>query len=150
MTDTTNTQSGYTITRVMEAPRELVWKCWTDPAEFAVWFGGHEGRMDDMVIDARPGGRWSGTMVLPDGTNLGWSGEYLEVQEPERLVLAFTVDTEAITSFENFTVTLTDLGDKTEMVVRQSGGNLTDEQYLEAKQGTSEFFDVMAEHLASR
>ena len=40
---------GYTITRVVDAPRELVWQCWTRPEHFAVWFGGHDGVMTDMT-----------------------------------------------------------------------------------------------------
>ena len=36
---------GYTISRVFDAPRDLVWQCWTSPEHFAVWFGGHDGVM---------------------------------------------------------------------------------------------------------
>lgn len=146
-TTATNEERGYTITRTFDAPRQLVWDCFTQPQHFAVWFGGHEGRMEKMVTNAVPGGEWSGTMVLPDGTTMAWTGEYREIAEPERLVLAFTVGD--LPTFEVFTVTLTDLGATTELVLRQTGGNLPDEEYAEAEHGTGTFLDVLAEHLAS-
>ncbi len=139
---------GYTITRVFDAPRDLVWRCWTQPEDFAVWFGGHQGRMEGMVVEPVKDGRWGGTMVLPDGHRMQWTGTFLEVDPPNRLVLAFT-DQENLDEYDTFTVTLTDVDGKTELVLRQSGGHLTDEQYLQAQQGTGTFLDVMAEHLAA-
>ncbi|MCW2600738.1 MAG: hypothetical protein JWM02_2567 [Frankiales bacterium] len=149
MTEIENAERGYTITRVFDAPRELVWQCWTDPAHFAVWFGGHNGRMEDMVVEPRAGGRWSGTMVLPDGHTIPWIGEFLEVEEPSRLALAFSDQAILGTEYDTFTVTLTELAGKTELVLRQSGGHLTDEQYGEAEHGTGTFLDVLAEHLTT-
>jgi uncharacterized protein YndB with AHSA1/START domain len=141
--------SGYTITRVLDAPRELVWQCWTRPEHFAVWFGGHDGVMTDMVVDARPGGSWSGTMTVPGGHQIGWNGRFLEVDAPHRLVLAITDEPELREPYETYTVTLTEQDGKTELVVSQSGGNLTVEQYEQAKAGTAGFLDVMAELLES-
>lgn len=139
---------GYTITRVFDAPRELVWKCWTTPEHFAVWFGGHDGVMTDMVVEARTGGRWGGTMTVPGGHQIQWSGQFLEVDEPHRLVLALTDEDEIREPYETYTVTLTEAGDKTEMAVTQSGGNLSTEEYEHAREGTAGFLDVMAELLA--
>ncbi|MCW2544362.1 MAG: hypothetical protein JWM40_1914 [Frankiales bacterium] len=144
----TNSQRGYTITRIMDAPRALVWRCWTDPAQFAIWFGGHHGQMKDMVTEPVVGGAWGGTMVLPDGHEMTWVGRFLAVDEPEHLVLAISDEPLVEESLETYTVRLTDLGEKTEMEVRQSGGNLSDEEYLRAKAGTESFLDVMAEVLA--
>jgi uncharacterized protein YndB with AHSA1/START domain len=139
---------GYTITRVFDAPRDLVWKCWTQPDDFAVWFGGHQGRMEGMVVDAVEGGGWGGVMVLPDGHRMTWTGRFLEVDPPRRLVLAFS-DQENLDEYDTFTVELNEVEGKTELVLRQSGGHLTDEQYLQAQHGTGTFLDVMAEHLAT-
>jgi DNA-binding transcriptional ArsR family regulator/uncharacterized protein YndB with AHSA1/START domain len=41
------------IERELDAPRELVYRAWTDPAQFAVWFGGHQARLEDVVMDVR-------------------------------------------------------------------------------------------------
>ncbi|HTL24552.1 MAG TPA: SRPBCC domain-containing protein [Mycobacteriales bacterium] len=140
---------GYTITRVVDAPRELVWQCWTRPEHFAVWFGGHDGVMTDMVVEPVVGGRWGGTMTVPGGHQIGWNGRFLEVDEPRRLVLAITDEPELREPFETYTVTLTETDGKTELVVTQSGGNLTVEQYEQAKAGTAGFLDVMGELLDS-
>jgi uncharacterized protein YndB with AHSA1/START domain len=149
----TDNERGYTITRVFDAPRDLVWKCWTTPEDFAVWFGGHEGQMKDMVVDARVGGAWGGTMVLPDGFEMQWAGEFREVDPTSHLVLAFTLPGEQPPgqepAYEVFHVDLVETGGKTQMTLRQTGGNLSDEQYVETEHGTGTFMDVLAEHLAT-
>jgi uncharacterized protein YndB with AHSA1/START domain len=142
-----NAERGYTITRTFDAPRDLVWKVWTEPEQFAYWFGGTETRMEDVELDVRPGGKWSGTMVIPDGSQIHWHGHFLDVEEPQRLVLALS-DVEGGEEYDLFTVTLAERGDKTELVLRQSGGHLTDAQYEQAKQGTGTFLDAMADLLA--
>lgn len=143
-----NAARGYTITRLFDAPRALVWKAFTEPEQFAQWFGPAGSRLEAVSMDVRPGGAWRATMILSDGTEIPWVGSYLEVVEPERLV--FTLSDQGILAneFDRFTVTLTNRGDKTELVLRQSGGHLTDEQYAQAKEGTSSFLDRMAELLA--
>lgn len=144
---TDDAERGYTITRTFDAPRQLVWNAWTDPEQFAQWFGGPAAVMESVTMDVRPQGAWRGTMVVND-MRIPWSGRYREVVEPERLVFAF-VDAEEIGDvFELMTITFADLGDKTEMVLRQSGGHLTDEEYGRAKEGTAGFLDAMEELLA--
>jgi uncharacterized protein YndB with AHSA1/START domain len=143
-------ERGYTITRVFDAPRELLWQCWTQAEHFAVWFGG-DLEMKDMVCDARVGGDWGGTLVLPDGNEMVWFGEFLEVDEPNRLVLALgdVGDHNPDREHELYTVTFTDLGGKTEVVVRQSGGHLDDAGYAGAEHGTGVFLDTLATHVAA-
>lgn len=78
------------ITRVFDAPREQVFKAWTDPAELAGWYGpAHmSAPVDRIRIDLRVGGRWELTMVGPDGGG-GFAIGYdiIELVEPELLVL---------------------------------------------------------------
>jgi uncharacterized protein YndB with AHSA1/START domain len=82
----------------------------------------------------------------PDRREIRWHGEYLEVVEPERLVLTFSDQPEG-DAYELVTVVLRDLGDgRTEMHFEQSG-NLTPEQYEGAKQGWGAFFERMGERL---
>ena len=140
----TDAERGYTITRVFDAPRELVWRAWTEPDQFAQWFGGAGASMKDMEMDVRPDGQWSGTMVIPGHPDIFWRGFYVEVEEPERLVMVLS-DEELREPYETYSVTLTEVDGKTEQVLRQSGGNLTDEEYLEAKAGTGSFLDAMAQ-----
>jgi uncharacterized protein YndB with AHSA1/START domain len=150
-TDAEGSDRGYTITRTFDAPRDLVWQAWTDPKQFGVWFGGPTAQMLDMAMDVRVGGAWSATMVLPDGGTIPWAGQFLEVSPTDRLVMTLSDQGVLGTEYDVFTVTLTDLAaGSTELVLRQSGGHLTDEQYGEAMHGTGTFLDAMAALLAGR
>ena len=138
-----------TINRVFDAPRERLWREWTEPEAFADWYGGTQGEvpLDTVSMDVRQGGTWRLTMVF-DGREIHWEGEYVEVEEPERL--AFTVTDEPGNPERDLCrVVLTDLGDdRTEMVFTQSGGHMSPESYERAKEGWGGFFDRMEERLA--
>jgi uncharacterized protein YndB with AHSA1/START domain len=81
----------FTITRVFDAPRELVWQAWTDPEEAAVWWHprGVETPRESVHIEARVGGRYSYTMIGPDRTEYPTAGVYREIDAPERLVFTW-------------------------------------------------------------
>jgi uncharacterized protein YndB with AHSA1/START domain len=141
---------GITITRVFDAPREHVWREWTEPEAFADWFGGPdcEVPLATLSMDVKPGGAWRATMFCDGGRReIQWKGEYQEVVEPERLV--FTVsDQPGDEAYELITVVLTERSeDRTEMLFRQTGG-LPPEVYEAAEKGWSGFFDRVAERLA--
>jgi uncharacterized protein YndB with AHSA1/START domain len=143
------TEGEITITRVFDAPRERVWKEWTEPDRFADWFGGSHADVPlaTVSMDVRPGGSWRATMFAgPERHEINWKGEYREVVEPERLVLTFS-DQPDEDLFAVITVVLKDLGEgRTEMFFEQRGP-LPAEQYERAKEGWSTFFDRMAERL---
>jgi uncharacterized protein YndB with AHSA1/START domain len=134
--------------RELDAPRELVYRAWTDPAQFAVWFGGRDARLEDVAMDVRDGGAWSARMVLEGGHEIRWGGRFVELHEPSRIVLTLT-DAPEEDPGEPLTVDLEDLGGRTRMVVVQRGNELTEEQYAQAKAGWEGFFDVMAELVAA-
>jgi uncharacterized protein YndB with AHSA1/START domain len=140
-----------TVTRVLDAPRELVWKAWTEPEQFASWFGGPPYRTppSTVEIDLRPGGRWRATMVSDvDGSELPFRGEYREVVPLERIVLVFEdVDDPSNQNVEVLTVTFTDLGNGTTKVVAHQAGHMPQEQYPMLVEGYGTFFDQLAEHL---
>ena len=149
MADPSGTENGIKITRVFDAPRERVWKEWTEPERFADWFGGAEAEvpMDTVSMDVTEGGAWRATM-LHGGREIQWKGEYREVVEPERLVLTLS-DQPGDERFELVIVELTDLGDgRTEMAFEQRGG-MSPEQYERAGQGWGTFFDRMDARLAA-
>lgn len=141
---------GLSISRVLEAPRERVWREWTEPDRFADWFGGPEADvpLDTVAMDVRPGGAWRVTMFFgPDGREIRWSGEYREVAPPERLVLTIS-DRPGGTDPELVVVVLTELdGDRTEMLVEQYG-TLPPATYDAARNGWGVFFDRIAARLA--
>jgi uncharacterized protein YndB with AHSA1/START domain len=142
---------GITITRVFDAPRERVWKEWTDPEAFADWFGGPDWEvpLSTVAMDVRPGGSWRLTMYADPGRReIHWHGEYREVAEPERLEFTVT-DQPGQEAYELVTVELTDLGDgRTEMHFQQRGGGLSADEYERAGQGWGIFFDRIAARLA--
>jgi uncharacterized protein YndB with AHSA1/START domain len=143
-------EAGITITRIFDAPRERVWKEWTEPERFADWFGGTQSEvpLSSVSMDVRPGGSWRLTMHAARG-EIHWKGEYREVVEPERLVFTVTDRPDDDDDDELVIVVLTDLGDgRTEMLFQQRGGTLSPEQYERAGQGWSTFFDRIAERLA--
>jgi uncharacterized protein YndB with AHSA1/START domain len=143
-------EEGITISRVFHAPRERVWREWTEPERFADWFGGSEAEVpvSTVSMDVREGGAWRATMFAgPARREIQWKGEYREVVEPERLVLTFS-DQPGDDAYELVIVVLTDLGDgRTEMQFQQRG-RMSPEQYERAGQGWSSFFERMAKHLA--
>ena len=141
---------GIAIIRVFDAPREDVWREWTEPERFADWFGGSEAEVpvSSVSMDVRDGGTWRATMFAgPGRREIQWKGEYREVVAPERLVLTIS-DQPGDDDGELLTVVLTDLGDgRTEMRFQQRGG-MSPEEYERAGAGWSTFFDRMAERLA--
>jgi uncharacterized protein YndB with AHSA1/START domain len=143
-------QAGISITRVFDAPRERVWREWTEPERFADWFGGPESEvpLSSVSMDVTAGGAWRATMFSgPDRRESRWTGEYQEVIEPERLVLTFS-DQPGGERYELVIVVLTDLGDgRTEMHFEQRG-HMEAQQYKRAEQGWSSFFDRVDERLA--
>src|SRR5918995_5982586 len=141
---------GFTMTRVFDAPRELVWKEWVEPERFADWFGGSESEipLSSVSMEVSPGGKWQATMFAGPGRHeIHWKGEYREVVEPERLVFTLS-DQPGDERYELVIVVLTDLGDgRTEMRFEQRG-HMAAKQYERSGQGWSSFFDRIAEHLA--
>ena len=140
---------GIRISRVFDAPRERVWREWTEPARFADWYGGPqcEVPLDSVSMDVRPGGKWRLTMFAPpDRRRIDWKGEYLEVVAPERLI--FTVsDQRGDDAYELVKVVLTPLGDeRTEMLFEQRG-SMSPEQYERATKIIQENRDTLV-HLA--
>jgi uncharacterized protein YndB with AHSA1/START domain len=143
-------EHGVTITRVFDAPRERVWKEWTEPERFADWFGGTEAEVpvSTVSMDVRAGGAWRATMIAgPGRREIHWKGAVREVVEPKRLVFTLS-DQPGEDRYELVIVVLTDLGDgRTEMLFQQRG-HLSAKQYERSGEGWSSFFDRIAEHLA--
>ncbi len=82
-----NPDREISLTRVFDAPRELVFAAWTEPRHVAKWWG-PEGFTNTIAeMDVRPGGTWRFVMHGPDGTDYRNESVYDEVVQPERLVL---------------------------------------------------------------
>lgn len=74
------------ITRLIDAPRELVWEAWTTPEHIAKWWGPNGFTTTTRSMDLRPGGVWVYTMHGPDGTDYPNECKFIEVVKPERIV----------------------------------------------------------------
>jgi len=77
---------GEVVSRVFDAPRELVFEAWTQPEHFTRWFGPHGTEVVACEIDARPGGEIRFGHRSGDGSTLYLKGTFREVVEGERLV----------------------------------------------------------------
>jgi uncharacterized protein YndB with AHSA1/START domain len=83
----TPTDREVVITRVVDAPRRLVFDAWTNPKHVPQWLLGPEGwTMPVCEIDLRPGGSWHYVWRKADGSEMGMTGTYREVVPPERVV----------------------------------------------------------------
>ena len=75
-----------TITRVFDAPRELVWKAWTDPKYVMRWWGPKGFTAPVCKMDFRVGGKFLCCMKSPDGQEFWNAGEYHEIVPYEKIV----------------------------------------------------------------
>jgi len=78
-----------TTTTVIDAPRELVFKAYTDPKLFARWWGPRRYRADIEKFESRPGGEWSVAHVGEDGSRHAFRGVNHDVVAPERICQTF-------------------------------------------------------------
>jgi uncharacterized protein YndB with AHSA1/START domain len=144
---------GIEIVRVFDAPRDLVFRAWTEPERFAAWFGEHGSSipLENISMDARPGGAWSAVMIHgPERVEIPFAGEFREVVEPERVVMTLSdPDDPDSGNVEVLSAELEDLGEgRTQMTFTQRGGNLPADEYSRAMRGSLIFFERLAEHVS--
>jgi len=141
----------FTIVRAFDAPREVVWRAWTEPEQLAQWFGprGISTPLDKIRMDLRPGGQASLVMV-DDASGVEYlnTGTYLEIVAPERLVWKDDGFSDG-TGPGTVTVTLRDLGGKTELTVHVVA-DFTETMRAQAEVGWGSSFDKLAELLSRR
>lgn len=77
------------MTRVFDAPRDLVFKVMNDPAQLPHWWGPKRLATTVETMDVRPGGLWRVVQRDPDGNEYAFNGVYREVAPPERVVRTF-------------------------------------------------------------
>jgi uncharacterized protein YndB with AHSA1/START domain len=110
------------MSRVFDAPREEVFRAWTDPVELARWWGPGEFTCPQADVDLRPGGAYRLVMQPAEGEAMVLGGTYRDVQPPERLVYTWKWEsgwpdpTELVV-----TVEFRDLGERTEVLLEQEG-----------------------------
>jgi uncharacterized protein YndB with AHSA1/START domain len=148
------------ITRVFNAPRELVWKAWTEPEHLMRWWGPKGYTAPACRIDLRVGGKYHFCMRSPEGKNYWSTGIYREIIEPERIVCtdSFADEHGNPVPASHYgmpgdwpdellvTVTFEDDEGKTRMTLRQVGIPAGEMKEM-AGAGWNESFDKLAESL---
>ena len=157
------TQNALVIVRTFDAPRELLWRAWTEPAMAKRWWGPRNFTAPTVEIDFRVGGKYLNAMQSPDFNNGEpiWStGVYKEIVPHERLVMtdSFADKKGNVVPGSHYgmgdmplemtvTVTFEDVGGKTKMTLRHEGMP-AGEHFSGANEGWNQSFDKLAEMLA--
>jgi len=135
-----------TSTIILDAPRELVFKAYTDPELFARWWGPRRYKNEIDKFESRPGGSWRVVQVGADGTRHGFRGVNHDVVAPERICATF--------EYEGFpghvalqTATFEALGNKTRLVAHIVFESVMDRDGMVAS-GMQEGADESMERLA--
>src|SRR2546426_146985 len=84
----------FVITRVFDAPRELVWKAYTEAAHLQHWWGPKGFKMRSCKVDLRPGGVFHYGMEAPDGSVMWGKWVFREIVAPERLTIVVSFSNE--------------------------------------------------------
>ncbi len=153
-TATQSAERELVITRIFDAPRELVFKAWTDPRHVAQWWGPKGFTNPVCEMDVRPGGALRIVMRAPDGADHAMKGVFREVVEPERLVFTnIAVDAQGSTLLEGLTiVTFAEHGGKTKLTLQTSAAGVAAEaaQMLAGmEQGWTQSLDRLKDCLAN-
>ena len=156
----------FVISRLFDAPRERVWKAWTEREELMQWFGPKGVTIAVARLDLRPGGTFHYSMRMPDGKEMWGRFVYREIVPPERIVLVNSFSDEnggltrhplsATWPLEMLSATtLADAGGKTKLTIEWAPWHPTDEErrtfdssHEGMKQGWSGTFEQLASHLA--
>lgn len=148
MNDTRANLGELSLTRIYDAPRELVFRCMITPEHLTHFWGpvGVSTPIENITVDPRPGGVFETIMVNDtDGAEYPMRGVFVEVRPPEKLVWTEAAVEGGMTT----SVSFTDLGDgRTEVVSHQTN---MPEMYLspEAQAGLQSSFDRFAAYLVS-
>jgi uncharacterized protein YndB with AHSA1/START domain len=135
------------ISRIIDAPREAVFKAWTDPQQLALWWGPHGMTTPVCEMDLRPGGIFRTVMRAPDGTEYPTRGVFLEIVPPERIVFTDAFEPgfqPAIEPFVTAIITFEELVDRTKYTTRALHKSIADcerHQQMGFHQGWSESLD---------
>ncbi len=133
--DTTDADRELVITRIFDAPRDLVWKEWTEPERVRRWWGPKGFTAPVVQIDLRVGGKYLYCMRSPEGQDYWGTGVYREIVPPERIVStdSFSDERGNVVPAAYYglnpdypmemlvTVTLEDQGGKTRFTLRHEG-----------------------------
>ena len=118
-------EHSFTVTRILDAPRHLVFQAWTEPDHLRWFFADGAGAGDAVEVDLRVGGAWRMLMVENEDKTYWTGGVYREIVPGERLVFSWgavggwpALDPDHPEAGPLVTITLHDRGEQTEMRLR--------------------------------
>jgi uncharacterized protein YndB with AHSA1/START domain len=116
-----------TVARVFDAPRDLVFKAWTDPKQLAQWWGPAGYTTSRCEVDSRPGGHMQIQMHAPDGTIYQWESTFRDIDPPKRILFDSAVaDRNGNLLFKGIhTVTFEENNGKTRLTVHSLANAVT-------------------------
>lgn len=157
----TNTQSEceIVITRIFNAPRDLVFKVWTEPKHITQWWGPKGFTTTVKEMDFRPGGKWHYVMRGPDDREYPVKGSFREIVPPEKIITTDEFDegfeevvkADLPSGIMVVTSLFEDLGNKTRFTLRILHATAEDRRKHEEMGvigGWNSSFDCLDEHLA--
>lgn len=158
MATAARSETNLTITREFDAPRDLVWKAWTEPEHISQWFGpeGFSTRIDEYEL--KSGGRFTYVMIGPDGKEYPGTSLFKEVTPKDRIVATdeFGDDMKAenpdLPAGMIVTETFEDLGSKTKVTISIEHLSAADKKKHEdmgVVAGWNSSLDKFERHLAS-
>ena len=148
-------EATVTLTRLYDAPRDLVWRAWTDPKQMAQSFGPRGFTSSVPELDVRAGGALRIVMHGPDGNDYAMKGVFREVKPPEKLVFSnIAIDKDGNHLLEGeTTVILEEQGGKTKLTLKTYAKGLVPmaPQMLSGMEaGWSQSLDKLGETLAAQ
>ena len=164
--DTAGTSPDFVVSRVFDAPRDLVWKAFTEPERMKEWWGPKGSTVIASKMDLRPGGTYHYGMKAPDGSPMWGRFVFREIIAPERMVFINSFSDEAGGTTRHpmaptwplemlSTFTFEDVGGKTKITIRWAPHNATDEErktfdsgHDSMRQGWGGTMDQLAAYLA--
>lgn len=142
------------LSRVFDAPRDLVFRVWTEREHISKWFGPRGFTTTTHDMDARVGGRWRFEMKAPDGTVWTNRIEYLEIVPPERLVFDHGSDRDDDPNQFRVTITFDEQSDKKTVVTMRQLHRTRERRNATIAFGAVELgyqtLDKLAEHLKGK
>jgi|ERR1017187_8012189 uncharacterized protein YndB with AHSA1/START domain len=112
------TQPALQLKRTFQAPRDRVFRAWTDPKELALWFRASPDYSTRVpVLDFRVGGKYCLELRHKDGNVHRLAGTYREIKPPEKIVFTWRWEQDPNAYDSLVTVEFRDLGQSTEIAL---------------------------------
>lgn len=147
-----NSDREFILTRLLDAPRELVFDVWTKPEHIVSWWGPTGFTTTSQEMDVKPGGSWRFMMHGPDGRDYPNKIIFIEVVKPSRLVYKHSGEADTEDVKFHVTITFAEKGKKTELTMHMIFETAAEFERVKreygAEEGAYQHVARLAEYLA--